>query len=140
MPNISDALDSLGIMKPQYFSTLDVAAGYWQIELEKSFKSKACFITQDSLYEFQVLPFGLHLAPATFQRVMQEVLRGLNWKSVLCYLDDVIIFSNTFSEHLYHLKQFFDRFRDCNLKLQPKKCLVWFGLFTSSPIIRDTHW
>ena len=117
LPNISDALDSLGMTKPKYFSTIDLAAGYWQIELEESSKSKACFITQDSLYEFQVLPFGLHSAPATFQRAMQEVLRGLNWKSVLCYLDDVIIFSNSFSEHLYHLKQVFDRFRNSGLKL-----------------------
>ena len=63
LPNISDTLESLGIMKPQYFSTLDLAAGYWQIELEESSESKACFITQDSLYQFQVLPFGLHSAP-----------------------------------------------------------------------------
>jgi len=68
------------------------------------------------------MPFGLHNAPATFQRAMQEILRGLNWKFVLCYLDDVIIFSSTFSEHLSHLRQVFDRLRQAGLKLQPKKC------------------
>ena len=55
------------------------------------------------------MPFGLHNAPSTFQRAMQEVLRGLNWKFVLVYLDDLIIFSNTFSEHLQHVKQVFNR-------------------------------
>ena len=122
LPNINDALDSLGTAKPKYFSTLDLAAGYWQIGLEESSKAKTAFITQDGLYEFQRMPFGLHNAPATFQRAMQEVLRGLNWKFVLCYLDDVIIFSSSFSEHMDHLKQVFDRLRAAGLKLQPKKC------------------
>ena len=122
LPNINDALDSLGSAKPNYFSTLDLASGYWQIGLEESSKAKTAFITQDGLYEFQKMPFGLHNAPATFQRAMQEVLRGLNWKFVLCYLDDVIIFSSSFSEHIRHLRQVFDRFRVAGLKLQPKKC------------------
>ena len=122
LPNISDALDSLGAAKPKYFSTLDLASGYWQIGLEESSKPLTAFVTQDGLFEFQRMPFGLHNAPATFQRAMQEILRGLNWKFVLCYLDDVIIFSSTFSEHLSHLKQVFDRFRQAGLKLQPKKC------------------
>jgi hypothetical protein len=122
LPNINDALDSLGATKPKYFSTLDLASGYWQLSLTESSKPLTAFVTQDGLYEFQRMPFGLHNAPATFQRAMQEVLRGLNWKFVLCYLDDVIIFSNSFSEHLSHLKQVFDRFRQAGLKLQPKKC------------------
>lgn len=122
LPNINDALDSLGAAKPKYFSTLDLAAGYWQIDLEESAKPLTAFVTQDGLYEFQRMPFGLHNAPATFQRAMQEILRGLNWKCVLCYLDDIIIFSNSFSEHLGHLRQIFDRLRQAGLKLQAKKC------------------
>ena len=122
LPNINDALDSLGAAKPNFIATLDMAAGYWQIGLEESSKSKTAFITQDGLYEFNRMPFGLHNAPATFQRAMQEVLRGLNWKFVLCYLDDIIIFSSSFSEHMDHLRQVFDRLRAAGLKLQPKKC------------------
>jgi hypothetical protein len=122
LPNINDALDSLGTAKPKYFSTLDLASGYWQIDLEEHSKSKTAFITQDGLFEFNVMPFGLHNAPSTFQRAMQEVLRGLNWKFVLCYLDDVIIFSSSFEEHLGHLRQVLDRLRIAGLKLQPKKC------------------
>ncbi len=126
LPNISDALDSLGAAKPKYFSTLDLASGYWQIGLEESSKPLTAFVTQDGLYEFQRMPFGLHInAPATFQRAMQEILRGLNWKFVLCYLDDVIIFSSSFSEHLSHLKQVFDRFRQAGLQFAAKEMLIW---------------
>jgi hypothetical protein len=122
LPNINDTLDSLGASMPKYFSTLDLAAGYWQIDLEENSKPKSAFITQEGLYEFNVMPFGLHNAPATFQRAMQEVLRGLHWKFVLVYLDDVIVFSHNFREHLDHLRQVFERFRSVGLKLQPKKC------------------
>ena len=101
---------------------MDLASGYWQIGLEESSKSKTAFITQDGLFEFNVMPFGLHNAPATFQRAIQEIMRGLNWKFVFCYLDDVIIFSRSFEEHVDHLRQVFDRLRQAGLKLQPKKC------------------
>jgi len=89
LPNINDTLDSLGTTKPQYFSTLDLASGYWQINLSEKSKEKSAFITQDGLYEFNVMPFGLHNAPATFQRAMHEIFRGLHWKFILIYLDDI---------------------------------------------------
>lgn len=101
---------------------MDLAAGYWQIDLEEKSKPKSAFITQDGLFEFNVMPFGLHNAPAKFQRAMQEVLRGLHWKFVLVYLDDVIVFSNSFEQHLDHLRQVFERLQTVGLKLQPKKC------------------
>ena len=122
LPNINDTLDSLGSSKPQYFSTLDLAAGYWQINLSEKSKEKSAFITQDGLYEFNVMPFGLHNAPATFQRAMHEVFRGLHWKFILIYLDDIIVFSSNFSQHLQHLREVFMRLRAVGLKLQPKKC------------------
>ena len=121
LPSISDIFNNLGMTKPAYFSTLDMASGYWQIGLDED--SKTAFVTQDGLYEFNVLPFGLHNAPSTFQRTMHEVLRGLHWKFCLVYLDDIIIYSNTFPEHLKCLAQVFQKFRNANLKLKPKKCL-----------------
>ena len=124
LPNINDALDSLGSSRPEYFSTLDLASGYWQIDLEESSKPVTAFVTQDGLFEFNKMAFGLHNAPETFKRAMLKVFRGLNWKSVLCYLDDIIIFSRTFSEHLCHLRQVFEPFREAGLKLQPKKCTL----------------
>ena len=123
LPHIDDALDSLGTKKPNYFSTLDLSAGYWQIGLKESSKPKSAFITQDGLYEFNVLPMGLSNSAGTFQRVMMEVFRNLNWKFVLIYLDDVIVFSNSFTEHVDHLRQVFQKLRDANSKLNPKKCV-----------------
>ncbi|VDI46486.1 Hypothetical predicted protein [Mytilus galloprovincialis] len=74
------------------------------------------------LFQFKRLPMGLKNSPLTFQRVMEAVLRGLNWKSSLVYLDDVIVFSRTFKDHLLHLQQVFERLRNAGLKLHPSKC------------------
>ena len=85
-------------------------------------KEKTAFSCGSGLWQFRVMPFGLCNAPATFERLMEAVLAGLHWKSLLVYLDDVIVFGNTFNEELERLKEVFRRFRAANLKLNPKKC------------------
>ena len=110
-------LDALGEAK--YFSSLDLASGYWQVELDTHAREKSAFTTYDGLYEFTCMPFELCNAPATFQRVMQKVLLGLEWKSCYIYLDDILVASRTFEEHLGHVVS---RFRDANLRLKPQKC------------------
>ena len=120
LPRITEALDSLG--GAHYFSTLDLRSGYWQIEMEDDSKEKTAFITHNGLYEFNALPFGLCNSPATFQRVMTHVLRGLEWDICLVYIDDLIIFSRSFDNHLLHLEQVFKRLREANLRLKPSKC------------------
>ena len=120
LPRIDDILDKLH--GTAYFSTLDLMSGYWQCQLTPEAKEKTAFITFGGLYEFEVMPFGLSNAPSTFQRLMETTLRDLNWKSCLIYLDDVIVFSHTFEEHLNHLAQVFDRLREANLRLKPSKC------------------
>ena len=120
LPRITEALDSLG--GAHYFSTLDLRSGYWQIEMEDDSKEKTAFITHNGLYEFNALPFGLCNRPATFQRVMTHVLRGLEWDICLVYIDDLIIFSRSFDNHLLHLVQVFKRLREANLRLKPSKC------------------
>ena len=120
LPRIPEALDSLG--RAHYFSTLDLRSGYWQIEMADDSKEKTAFITHNGLYEFNALPFGLCNSPATFQRVMTHVLRGLEWDICLVYIDDLIIFSRTFDDHLLHLEQVFKRLREANLRLKPSKC------------------
>lgn len=123
LPRIGESLESLS--GSAFFSCVDLQNGYWQILLEDDSKEKTAFITHAGLYEFNVMAFGLCGAPADFQRLMERVLRGLNWKIALIYLDDVLIFSCTFEDHLQHLRLVFDRFRASGLKLKPKKC--FFG-------------
>lgn len=120
MPRIDDALDTL--QGAEYFSSLDLRSGYWQIPMHEQDKEKTAFATPDGLYEFNVMPFGLCNAPATFERMIDTVLRGLKWKTCLCYLDDIVIFSTTFEEHLQRLNDVLTCLANAGLTLNTKKC------------------
>ena len=124
LPRIDDLLEKLG--KAKYFTTLDLKSGYWQIKMDSSSQEKTAFATHRRLYEFCVLPFGVKNAAAVFQRLMQNVLSNLNVdtdkESVDVYLDDIIIFYGTLSEHMNHLRKVLQCFKKANLKLYPKKC------------------
>ena len=95
LPRIEDLLDQLG--RSTYFSTVDLASGFWQIRMHPTSQEKTAFTTQQGLFEFRVMPFGLTNAPAVFQQLMQQVVvplnpnTGLNFVSV--YLDDILVFS-----------------------------------------------
>lgn len=120
IPRIDDTLDS--VAGATVFSALDLAAGYWQIPLDPTTKEKTAFITKEGLFQFKVLPFGLTNAPATFQRLMDTVLKNFKWQFCLVYMDDVIIFSKSFEEHLIHLESIFKTFQTANLLLKLEKC------------------
>ena len=120
LPRIDDALDALSGSK--YFSTIDLQSGYHQVAMDSDSIEKTAFISHAGLYEYNVMSFGLTNAPPTFQRLMQRILHGLDWKICLVYIDDVIIFSKTFQEHLSRLAAVFDRLREAHLKLKPSKC------------------
>lgn len=120
LPRVDDTLDALG--KARYFSTLDLASGYWQVPMAEESIPKTAFITHAGLYEFTVLPFGLKTAPSAFQRLMDVVLAGLKWQSCLVYIDDIIIFSVTYGQHLQDLRGVFERLRNAGLKCKLKKC------------------
>ena len=120
LPRVDDTLDTLAGSK--WFTTLDLISGYWQVELEEKDREKTAFCTPDGLFEFKVMPFGLCNAPATFQRLMDMVLAGLQWTNCLVYLDDIIVVGKTFSQHLRNLTQVFERLRAAGLKLKPTKC------------------
>ena len=113
-------LDKLG--KSQYFSTLDLANGFHQIEMDPNDVSKTAFSTENGHYEFKRMPFGLKNAPSTFQRVMDNVLRGLQNEICAVYLDDIVIFSTSLQEHIERLRLIFERLRKSNLKIQLDKC------------------
>ena len=120
LPRIDDSLDALGGAK--FFSTLDLASGYWQVMMDKDAREKSAFVTTSGLYAWNVLPFGLCNAPSTFERLMDSVLAGLRWETLLVYLDDVIVFGSTIAKSIERLTCVLDRFRDAGLKLKPSKC------------------
>ena len=121
LPRIDETLDSL--VGAHYFSSLDLRSGYWQIELEESDKEKTAFSAGPlGFYEFNRLPFGMVNAPACFQRIMQMSMGDLHLKTCLLYLDDIIVYSKTFKEHLERLESVFQRLKDTNLSLKPSKC------------------
>ena len=120
LPRIDESIDYLAGAK--YFCTLDLAAGYWQVPLDDEAKLKSAFVVPGGLFEFQVMPFGLCNAPSTFQRLMETVLAGLQWKIALIYLDDVIVFGSSVEEVVDRLQVIFTRLREAKLKLKPQKC------------------
>ena len=119
LPRIDDTLDTLASSK--CFSTLDLKSGYWQVEVEEQHREKTAFCTHEGLFQFNVMPFGLCNAPATFQRLMDMVLTGLQWSSCIVYIYDIIVVGRTFDEHLQNLKEVFKRLDNAGLKLQPHK-------------------
>ncbi|GES72730.1 retroviral-like aspartic protease 1 [Rhizophagus clarus] len=123
LPRIDDMLETLS--GSQWFSSLDLASGFWQVELDQKDREKSTFITRFSTYEFTVMPFGLCNASATFQRLMDIVLRDILWQFVVVYIDDINVGSKTFEEHLLHLEQVFSRLAQAGLKLSPEKCFFF---------------
>lgn len=120
LPNIVEILDQLGDAK--YFSTFDLASGFHQIKMSEKDRHKTAFSTPHGHYEFLRMPFGLKNAPATFQHLMDIVLTGLQGIELFVYLDDIVIYAKTLSEHRKKYMNLVDRLRQANLKLQPDKC------------------
>ena len=121
---IDDLLDQL--CGARYFSCLDLAPGFWQIPVHPSSPEKAAFSTPQGLFEFLVMPFGLKNAPSVFRRLMHSVIADLNPRDgrqfVAVYVDDMVVWSPTLTEHLSHLKEVIGRCLERNLKFKLSKC------------------
>ena len=120
LPRIDDSLNSLS--GQAWFSTLDLASGYWQVRLSEDAKPKTAFATHSGLFQFNVMPFGLCNAPATFERLMSQVMRGLHWKCCLVYIDDILVFGNDFESALHSLELVLIRVAEYGLQLKSTKC------------------
>ena len=121
LPRIGQTIDAL--QGAGYFSSLDLASGYWQVPVAEKDRHKTAFCTPEGgLYEFVKMPLGLTNAPATFQRLMNKIFKEDIFKHVLIFLDDLLVYSETPEEHLEHLEKVFLKLRAAGLKSKPKKC------------------
>jgi hypothetical protein len=120
LPRIDECLDALAGSK--WLSSMDLNSGFWQLGMDPEDKEKTAFATCLGLYQFTVMPFGLANAPSSFERLMEDVLRGLQWEECLLYMDDIIVRGASFEENLARLEHVFQRLLEANLKLKPSKC------------------
>lgn len=120
LPRIDMCLDCLSSAK--IFSTIDLQSAYMQLEIAEENRHKTALITRYGWFEYLVMPFGLCNAPSTFQRCMEMVFRGLQWNILLVYLDDIIVMSLNFDEHIERLEEVFRRLAEAGLKMKPSKC------------------
>ena len=101
MPRIEELIDKLG--GATYLTMLELARGYWQVPMAENAKEKTAFVTPHGLFQFEIMPFGLNGAPDTFQRLMDRVVKGME-EYVVVYLDDIVVFSATWEEHLIQVE------------------------------------
>ena len=120
LPRIDEVLDQLG--RARFFSTLDLMSGFHQIPLEQSSRKYTAFSTSQGHYQYTRLPFGLNIAPNSFQRMMMVGLSGLPPHTCFLYLDDIIVIGCSENHHIQNLRQVFAKLREKNLKLNPEKC------------------
>ena len=109
----------------EWFSSLDLKLGYWQVEMEEDSKALTTFTVRPlGFYECECMPFGLTNAHATFQQLMQSCLGNLHLHYCIIYLDDIIVFSKTPEEHVIRLRAVFEKLKQVRLKLKSSKCEI----------------
>jgi len=123
-PDIDTCL--MYIRGSSFFTSIDLMQGFHQIAVHPASVPKTAFVTQDGMYEYLRMPFGLRNAPATFQRTMDKVLAGVKYNSCLVFFDDILIFSKTFEEHLERIRAVFTRLAEAGLTVKPSK--AFFGV------------
>ena len=139
MPRIDELIDRLG--QARFISTIDLTRGYWQIPIAQKDREKTAFATPYGLFQFKVLPFGLNGAPACFQRLMDRVIQGCE-DYAAAYLDDLVIFSNSWKEHLEQLEVALSRIQKAGLTIKASKCqmgmeeYVYLGHIVGNGVVR----
>jgi hypothetical protein len=121
MPLVEEILDELAGTK--FFSSLDLAAGYHQIRMGEDDEHKTTFKTHQGHYQFRVMPFGLTNTPATFQCAMDSILAPFLRKFVMVFIDDILVYSSTWEDHLAHIKMVLQILRDHQFFLKRSKCV-----------------
>ena len=120
IPNMEEIIGDVG--GATVFSKIDLCKGYWQIPVKEEDRAKTAFVTPDGQYEFKVLPFGMVNAPALFTRMMRNLLEGV--PNVVHYIDDILIYSTSWEEHVNDVRRVFAALRGANLTARPTKCHI----------------
>lgn len=123
LPRIEETLDAL--TGARWFSTLDLASGYNQVPVTEGDKPKTAFCTPFGLFEWNRMPFGLCNAPSTFQRLMERLFGDQRHQSLLLYLDDIVVFSSSVTQHLERLEVVLGRLKREGLKAKLEKCVFF---------------
>nr|XP_054770418.1 uncharacterized protein LOC129278235 [Lytechinus pictus] len=123
MPNQQGLFASLA--KSKYFSKIDLTKGYWQIPMKESDKAKTAFLTPIGQYQFKYMPFGLVTAGAQFTRMMRIVLKDI--PNVVNYIDDILVYTETWEEHVETVEKVLCKLREANLAARPSKCFIGFS-------------
>src|SRR6266516_1423972 len=123
LPNINACLDTF--KGASWFSVLDLRSSFYQVPLAEEDRDKTAFLTRKGQWRFSRLPMGTCNSPSTFQRLMDLVLRGLQWNTLLVYIDDIVVFANSFEELQKRQQEVFERLRWANLKLKPSKVKLY---------------
>ena len=117
IPRIADCIDQIGNAK--FVNTFDMLKGYWQVPLTQRAREISAFVTPSGLYQYKVMPFGMKNAPPTFQRMVNKLVRDID--GCEGYIDDVVIFSDNWSDHIRQIKRFFQIMREAKLTINPMK-------------------
>ena len=139
IPRVDELLDRLG--KANFISTMDLTRGYWQVPVAEQDRHKTAFNSPVGFFQFRVMPFGLQGAPATFQRMMDRLLTGA-YEFAAAYLDDLVIYSSTWSDHLHHIHSMLQRLREAGLTVKLRKCqfgmqqCVYLGFVVGSGLLK----
>ena len=125
IPRQSEILSSLS--GAQVLSSLDALSGFTQLELDDKDVEKTAFRTHRGLFQFKRMPFGLRNGPSIFQRVMQGILAPYLWIFCLVYIDDIVVFSKSYEEHIHHLDKVLEAIEQAGITLSPNKCHLFYG-------------
>ncbi|CAF3847361.1 unnamed protein product [Rotaria sp. Silwood1] len=135
LPRIDEIFDQLS--DATYYTKFDFKSGYFQVPLSKEDRPKTAFSTRDNHYQFTVLPQGITNGPATFQRIINHILGPTRWKYALAYIDDIIIYSKTFEEHLSHLNEICQILKNARFRLNPEK-YKWHNYLSGITFLWET--
>ena len=123
LPLLSDIIYQIGTGKSNYFTTLDFLSSFHQVSLVEEVRHKSAFICHHGLFQFKRMPMGLKSSSFVQQFFVNELFKGVSWHIFLCYVNDILIHSPTFEQHLAHLRLVFHRLRSANLTLSLNKCV-----------------